>query len=386
MVTRQRDLGRACPLDGCAAVAFTGPCRSRSNTCRASSRIAGNARAHSGVARHSSISASSADCANCPNRSGACIAGVTGLSSTTARTRDPYRLRYSIARRVPYEPPTSVSCGYLNATLMASRSSTEAAVVYCEGPGPFVRGAARAHFLDREKLVEVGLRVAPAGRRTGRAAGSSRQCHADRPGRYRAWPERRRAPQLSRRETRSPPDRDLRRDTRRHRRYAAAIDSRRRQTRRCGGRWCGRDARLILVDRETDGIGPRARECPRRPRYSAPSRSGAALGARCAARGEQLHAGRREHGGGERHTGPPSPRAATVGQAALRAISWVLACFRVYFRGSWDAMYFRANSSRCGALTRPTFLPSSSAASVVRPSRRARRIAQNAPTRIAAVQ
>ena len=50
------------------------------------------------------------------------------------------------------------------------------------------------------------------------------------------------------------------------------------------------------------------------------------------------------------------------------------------------AMYLRANSSRCGALTSPTLRPSSSAASGVSPSRTARRMAQNAPTRMAAVQ
>jgi hypothetical protein len=50
------------------------------------------------------------------------------------------------------------------------------------------------------------------------------------------------------------------------------------------------------------------------------------------------------------------------------------------------SMYFRANSFKCGLFCKPTFLASSSAASMLMPSLSARRIIQNAPTLIAAVQ
>ena len=53
-----------------------------------------------------------------------------------------------------------MSCGYFSATLIASRSSTDALVVYCAQVGRLLEPrAARPHLLDREKRVEIGLRL-----------------------------------------------------------------------------------------------------------------------------------------------------------------------------------------------------------------------------------
>ncbi len=99
-----------------------------------------------------------------------------------------------MASRVPYEPPTSVNCGYLSAVRMASRSSTDALVVYwrrsdvasswCGTPSP-----CRWEETRRSKTA-----AGRADHRTGTAADSSRRCRAGRHRRHHVARAARRVP------------------------------------------------------------------------------------------------------------------------------------------------------------------------------------------------
>ena len=173
-----------------------------------------------------------------------------------------------------------------------------------------MRSTARAHFLDREKRIEVGLRllrraVELAEERV-RTASATLICQDDiAPGPSAVARHNRVAEKLGRRLTGTSGEiHDGIVATR------LAIDSRRRQHNDAEGDGAAATRGLILVDGEAVASSLGHGNARRASSLSTPA-GPALLSARDAPHARESrpsHASHREHGGGERHTGPPSPK------------------------------------------------------------------------------